>query len=130
MDVGVYILGATVLLFSIVFGLLDFNINASMKQNLFESVRAANQNSLISLESKYGNREILTTCQMIETWLCEFASDRDLNYKEVEIDFVQVETEPPLYLVNVKGFVDKYAIVSEDAYAEYFSGATIISKEQ
>lgn len=129
MDFGVYILGAIILLFSIVFGLLDFNLNASMKQNLFESVRAANQEALYTLEENYDNRQILTSAQMIETWLMEFASSKDLNYKEIQINFLQLETEPPLYLVYAKGFNDKYVIVSSDAYAEYFSGATIITRD-
>jgi len=129
MDVGVYILGGIILLFSIVFGMLDVNLNSSMKQNLFESVRAANQNALLEMEEAYESREILTTTRMIETWLSEFASSEDLRYEEIKLNFIQMETDPPLYLVYAEGFNDRYVMISADAYASYFSGATIITKD-
>jgi len=114
--------------FSLVFGMFDMNLNQSMKQNLFESIRSANQNALYDVQDDYNNQEVLTTPMMLEAWLIDFAGSEDLKYKDLVINFVQLETEPPLYLVYVKGYKDKYAVISEDAYAAYYSSTTIITK--
>ena len=128
MDAGIYILGGIILLFSLVFGMFDANLNNTMKQDLYESVRAANQNALIALEQDYKNSISLTTAGMIESWLAEFALNNALDYETLRISFVQVETEPPLYLMYVEGFKDEYVVVSGDAYAAFYSGTTIITK--
>ena len=128
MDVGVYVLGFIIILFSIVFGMFDVNLNSSMKQNLFESVRAANQNALIEMQEGYNQRDVITTPMMLDLWLCDFAKSADLEYEDLEINFVQIETEPPLYLVYVEGYKENYAVFAGDANASYFSGATIITK--
>ena len=128
MDVGIYMLGFIIIIFSIVFGMFDLNLNASMKQNLFDSVRSANQNALIELQDEYNNLERLTTPQMLESWLYSFALSEDLSYDELVINFVQIETEPPLYLVYAQGNKEKYAVLTGDAYAAYYSGTTIITK--
>lgn len=128
MDAGIYMLGLVIILFSLVFGMFDVNLNSSMKQNLFESVRAANQDALYDLQDDYNARKVLTTASMLEAWLIDFAKSADLSYKELVINFVQIETDPPLYLVYVEGHKDKYVVISGDAYASYYSGATIITK--
>ena len=128
MDVGIYMLGLIIILFSIVFGMFDMNLNSSMKQNLFESVRSANQDALYDLQDDYNNRRVLTTEKMLEAWLIDFAKSAGLPYKELVINFVQIETDPPLYLVYVEGYKENYVIISGEAYAAYHSGATIITK--
>jgi len=128
LDIGAYILGFIIVTFSLVFGMFDMNLNQSMKQNLFESIRSANQNALYDVQDDYNNQEVLTTPMMLEAWLIDFAGSEDLKYKDLVINFVQLETEPPLYLVYVKGYKDKYAVISEDAYAAYYSSTTIITK--
>lgn len=128
MDIGVYILGCIILTFTIIFGMFDMNLNNSMKQNLFESVRATNQNALFALQDDYNNLRQLTTPRMLEEWLIAFAKNRDLSYTDLVVNFVQIENEPPLYLVYVEGYKEQYAILSEEAYAAYYSGSTLITK--
>ena len=132
MDAGIYMLGLIILLFTLVFGMFDVNVNSSMKQNLYESVRSANQNALLELEAKYQEGEELTTIEMLEEWLSEFAQNNDLSYSELKINFVQMETEPPVYLVYIEGHKDQYKVLGSgtmDAFVKYHSGSTLITDD-
>ena len=128
MEAGVSMFGTIILIFMIVFGMLDVSLNSSMKHEMYESVRSANQNALIEMEEDYKTGVTLTTPQMLETWLAEFSQTHDMSFDELKINFVQMETDPPLYLVYVEGYKGQYVMFSGDARAVYYNGSTIITK--
>lgn len=125
MDLAAYMYLFVIMVFSLVFGMIDVNAGASTRQNLFESVRDANQSALYTIQDEYEERKVITTPQMMEAWLMSYITDEDLRYENITLNFVQMETEPPLYLVYIEGRRDEYIIVSSDAYDKYISGATI-----
>lgn len=113
------------------FLMLDFNSNISMKSDTYESTRAANQNALLDLQENYDNYEELNTPAMVERWLSNFLKNENIPWKDIEISFIQIETDPPTYLMEVKGHNKaNYAIVRKDAYVEFTSGTTLITDER
>ena len=108
---------------------LDIYKNQQMQQSEFEATRSANQGSLLDLQEKYNNNETLTTVEMLNAWLINFIDTHGLAYEKVRLGFVQIEADPPLYLVTVEGYEEDYAILGQEAYVRYTSGAMIISDE-
>jgi len=100
-----------------------------MKHSLFETVRAANQNSLLSLQQDYEKGKSLTTPQMLEEWISQFVTQNSLNYNSITLGFVQLETDPPLYLVTAEGKKNNYTIIQDQAYVRYTSGTLLIHDE-
>ena len=98
-----------------------------MKQETFEAVRSANQNGLKEYLNDYNQYELFTTAEMLEKWIVNFVNANSLNYKELNIGFVKLETDPPLYLVTIEGYKDQYAVLTKDAYVRYTSGTLIVS---
>lgn len=126
MNLAAYMYCFTVLIFALVFGMIDVNAANSSLQNQFESVRDANQSALYTVQEDYNQRKVLTTPQMMEAWLTSFLTDRDLRYEDITLNFVQIETDPPLFLVSVEGYRDDYMILTKDAVTGYYSGSTIL----
>ena len=113
------------------FLMLDFNSNISMKSDAYESTRAANQNALLDLQENYDNYEELNTPAMVERWLVNFLKNENIPWKDIDISFIQIENDPPTYLLEVKGHnKSKYAIVGKEAYVEFSSGTTLITDDR
>lgn len=130
MDMPVRLIGIVCIAFSLIFMSMDIFKNQEMLQNEFESNRLATQGSLLDLQEKYNNNEELTSVEMLNAWLINFVNAHGITYEKLKLGFVQIETDPPLYLVTVEGYKDEYALLSGEAYVRYTSGATIITKEQ
>jgi len=130
MDMPVRLIGIVCIAFSLIFMSMDIFKNQEMLQNEFESNRLATQGSLLDLQEKYNNNEELTSVEMLNAWLTNFVNAHGITYEKLKLGFVQIETDPPLYLVTVEGYKDEYALLSGEAYVRYTSGATIITKEQ
>ena len=129
MDMPVRVVGLIIIVFYLIFTSMDLFKNQEMIQSEFESNRLATQGSLRDLQEKYNNNEELSSVEMLNTWLTNFVNAHGITYEKLKLGFVQIETDPPLYLVTVEGYEDEYAILSGEAYVRYTSGATIISKE-
>ena len=129
MDMPVRVVGLIIIVFYLIFTSMDLFKNQEMSQSEFESNRLATQGSLRDLQEKYNNNEELSSVEMLNTWLTNFVNAHGITYEKLKLGFVQIETDPPLYLVTVEGYEDEYAILSGEAYVRYTSGATIISKE-
>lgn len=129
MDMPVRVIGLVIIVFFLIFTSMDLFKNQEMIQSEFESNRLATQGSLRDLQEKYNNNEELTTVEMLNAWITNFVNAHGITYEKLKLGFVQIETDPPLYLVTIEGYEDEYAILSGDAYVRYTSGATIISKE-
>lgn len=129
MEIGGYGLMWVCVIFTLMFGMLDLTKNGSANQNIFNSIRYANQNALYDVQPDYESRETLTSAQMLEVWLEEFAQNADMEYNDIVLNFAQIETEPPLYLVYAKGYKDQYRILTAEAYYEFLNGSTILQKE-
>lgn len=130
MDMPIRLIGIVCIAFSLIFMSMDIFKNQEMLQNEFESNRLATQGSLLDLQEKYNNNEELTSVEMLNAWLTNFVNAHGITYEKLKLGFVQIETDPPLYLVTVEGYKDEYALLSGEAYVRYTSGATIITKEQ
>ena len=130
MDMPVRLIGIVCIAFSLIFMSMDIFKNQEMLQNEFESNRLATQGSLLDLQEKYNSNEELTSVEMLNAWLTNFVNAHGITYEKLKLGFVQIETDPPLYLVTVEGYKDEYALLSGEAYVRYTSGATIITKEQ
>lgn len=128
MDLAVTVLIVLFLVFSFTFGLLDFNHNSDMKDSLFHATRAANQNALYELQDQYDNYQEITTAEMLERWLINFCDNNSLHFDDIEISFVQIETEPiPLYLVYIEGYKDSYIMFrSNESLGRFYNGAMIL----
>lgn len=130
MEMPVKLLGIICITLSLLFMSLDIYKNQEMIQSEFESNRSANQGSLLDLQEKYNNNETLSTVEMLNAWLINFVDTHGLAYENVRLGFIQIESDPPLYLVKVEGFEEDYAILSRDAYVKYVSGAMIITDDE
>ena len=130
MDMPIRLIGIVCIAFSLIFMSMDIFKNQEMLQNEFESNRLATQGSLLDLQEKYNNNEELTSVEMLNAWLTNFVNAHGITYEKLKLGFVQIETDPPLYLVTVEGYKDEYALLSGEAYVRYTSGATIITKEE
>ena len=130
MDMPIRLIGIVCIAFSLIFMSMDIFKNQEMLQNEFESNRLATQGSLLDLQEKYNNNEELTSVEMLNAWLTNFVNAHGMTYEKLKLGFVQIETDPPLYLVTVEGYKDEYALLSGEAYVRYTSGATIITKEE
>lgn len=130
MEISIRLFFVVIFTFWFTFLMVDFNHNISMKHDSYESVRASNQDSLLDLQKHYDEYEELNTAVMLEEWLVNFVDNNNLSWDEIEIGFVQIETDPPLYLVNIEGYLDSYAIVNKDAFVSFYSGTTILSKDK
>ena len=123
MDMPIRLIGIVCIAFSLIFMSMDIFKNQEMLQNEFESNRLATQGSLLDLQEKYNNNEELTSVEMLNAWLTNFVNAHGITYEKLKLGFVQIETDPPLYLVTVEGYKDEYALLSGEAYVRYTSGA-------
>lgn len=129
MEMPIKVIGLVIIVFFLIFTSMDLFKNQEMIQAEFESNRLATQGSLKDLQEKYNNNEEISSVEMLNIWLTNFVNAHGITYEKLKLGFVQIETDPPLYLVTIEGYENEYAILSGDAYARYTSGATIISKE-
>lgn len=129
MELGVYAFAWIMAISTLFLGVLDVNTNATTKEHMFDSIRSANQNALYDVQNDYEGGKTLSSPEMIETWLSEFAQDMDMNFEDLVVNFIQLEGEPPVYLMYVEGYKDKYAIINKDVYISYINGSTIIQSE-
>jgi len=130
MEMPVKLIGIICITLSLILMSLDIYKNQQMIQSEFESNRSANQGSLLDLQEKYNNNETLTTVEMLDAWLVNFINTHGLAYEKVRLGFVQIESDPPLYLVTVEGYEEDYAILGQEAYVKYTSGAMIITDDE
>lgn len=110
------------------FLLFDINKNLTIKQDAYETLRASNQNSLLDLNENYSKFKQLNTPAMLEQWLVNFINNNNIKWQDVELEFIQIETDPPLYLVGIQGYVGHYAVISKDTFIQYHSGSMIITE--
>lgn len=101
-----------------------------LRQVISENTRAANQNSFLEISEDYKNNEVISTSLMLEKWLTNFFDDNLSEVEELEINFSMISTEPPLFLVSVKGKSSANAYLSAELYADIISGTTIITFEK
>jgi len=130
MDMPIRAIGLVIIVFSLIFVSLDLFKNQEMIQSEFESNRLATQGSLRDLQEKYNNNEELTSVEMLNAWLTNFVNAHGITYEKIKLGFVQIETDPPLYLVTIEGYENEYAILKNEAYVQYTSGATIITDDK
>lgn len=136
MDTPVITFFLVIVMFIFSFLMVDVDSNVQMKTDAYESVRAANQNALLDLQDKYDEYDELNTPAMVEEWLANFLSKNNIAWKEITINFVQIETDPPAYLMSVEGHKQSgYAIIkggaaNDNAIVKFSSGATIISDDE
>lgn len=129
MDNPVWFLVLTFIIFTLTFASLDISNNTTIKHDTFESIRASNQNALIEIQDEYNEYKEIPTAQMLTEWITTYCNNSNVKYKDIELNFVQMETDPPTFLVSIEGDVGHYAIVPKQALVSYYSGATIVSDE-
>ena len=127
MEIALRCLILLILIFNFTLIMFDINKNQTIKQTAFETIRAANQNGLLELQENYDNFEVLDSAMMLNEWLVSFISNNSLDFQDVTIGFVEIESEPPFYVVRFEGYYDDYAIISKEAYVEYTNAAMIVS---
>ncbi|MDD2591848.1 MAG: hypothetical protein PHP11_03335 [Erysipelotrichaceae bacterium] len=129
MSIAISALVFVVLVFSLTLALFDINKDMQLKQVLYENTRAANQNSLIELANDYKYEGPLTTAAMLERWLINFVDNNLEDIDELTIEFAHISTDPPLYLVRVKGKSSANAYLNAELYEQVISGTTIITDD-
>lgn len=113
------------------FANLDFQRNSNMKYTEFESLRSANQNSLIEIKDKYDEYETITSGEMLENWLINFCNNNSMDYDDIKISILQMEEDPvPLYLAYIEGYKNSYIILNKEAVTSFYSGAMLIEKDE
>lgn len=130
MSIAISALTFVIVIFSFTLSLFDINKQMELKQVISENTRAANQNSLLEISEDYKNNEVISTSLMLEKWLTNFFDDNLSEVEELEINFSMISTEPPLFLVSVKGKSSANAYLSAELYADIISGTTIITFEK
>ena len=127
MDLPVIALIFVFLTFQFTFIMFDYQHNQHMKQDIFSTIRTANQNALLQLKDEYDEYKELTENGMLEAWLENFVKQNNLNFDDIELGFVQLETDPPLFLVTIEGGHGEYGTIKQSALVSYINGAMIIS---
>ncbi|MEA5027134.1 MAG: hypothetical protein VB012_05725 [Erysipelotrichaceae bacterium] len=127
MSIAISALIFVMVIFSFTFVLFDINSAGKLRQILFENTRAATQSGLAEVHEQYNDGDSISSMRMLELWLANFVDQNLGTIDELEISFSRIETEPPLYLVAVKGKRSAQAYISADFYDEVISGSTIIS---
>lgn len=130
MSIAISALTFVIVIFSFTLSLFDINKQMELRQVISENTRAANQNSLLEISEDYKNNEVISTSLMLEKWLTNFFDDNLSEVEELEINFSMISTEPPLFLVSVKGKSSANAYLSAELYANIMSGTTIITYEK
>lgn len=130
MDLAIWGLVFVTIIFSFTFASLDVQKNNQLKQDLFTAVRSANQNSLEIIQDQYDHYEEITSAQMMEEWLRSFSNNLSSGFNEIKLNFIQVQEEPPIFLVYVEGEEGRYAILKDKALVEHYSGALIVQNEE
>ena len=128
MESGIKSLIIISLSFSFLLALISIDKNQTLKQSSFEANRAAVQNGLFDIQNKYENFEIITEEEMLENWINNFLNNSTTPYDELDIRFLEINTEPAFYLVYVEGYLDEGALIDHKTYVEYLSGAMIIEE--
>ena len=128
MDVSVIALIFVFLTFQFSFIMFDFQHNQNMKQDIFSNIRTANQNALLQVQNDYNEYKELTENAMLEAWLENFVKQNNLDFNDIELGFVQIETDPPLFLVTVEGAHGDYRVINKQALVSYVNGTMIISE--
>lgn len=130
MDLAIWGLVFVTIIFSFTFASLDVQKNNQLKQDLFTAVRSANQNSLEIIQDQYDHYEEITSAQMMEEWMRSFSNNLSSDFSEIKLNFIQVQEEPPVFLVYVEGQEGQYAILKDRALVEHYSGALIVQNEE
>lgn len=130
MSIAISALTFVIVIFSFTLSLFDINKQMELRQVISENTRAANQNSFLEISEDYKNNEVISTSLMLEKWLTNFFDDNLSEVEELEINFSMISTEPPLFLVSVKGKSSANAYLSAELYADIISGTTIITFEK
>ena len=101
MDLAISALIILVLIFTSTFTMLDVSRNMTIQQDIFTSLRSANQNALLDIKDDYESRDEITEARMIQEWLVNFLDNNNLNYRDVTLKFTYLSTDPPTYTVEV-----------------------------
>jgi len=129
MDLPIIFLLIVYVIFQFVFIDIDVSKNNNIKQEIFSSLRYANQNSLIEIDNEYKDYLLIDSVDMLEKWIINFCISSSRDIEKMKISFIQIESDPlPLYLVKVEGFDGKYVVISNDVYSSYMNGAMIIKE--
>ena len=125
MDLSVRALTFIILICLFILLVSDIERIENSKENQYQAVRAANQNSLIQLQQS----GIASEEEMLERWIKNYCLSTDNTLDSVEIVFNVINSDPPCYVVSIKG-TEKYAFVSRQLYTSFTSAATIVKKTE
>lgn len=130
MDIAVWGLVFITVIFSLTFAGIDLQHNSTLKQDIFTSIRAANQNGLEVIKREYEEYEEITSAQMMEEWLRSFTDNTNIDFNELKLNFIEVQSEPPVFLVSVEGQQGRYVVIRDEALARHYSGALIVQEDE
>ncbi len=128
MDLAIHSLIGLVVIFTLMLFLFDGQRLADVKRDIYQSSRAANQNSLLELKQAVINDEVLTDGQMIEHWIINYALQTGTAVEKIKISFLALNTEPQYYLVAIEGS-DEYRFFAGDAASFFINGALVVKDE-
>ncbi|MEA5017833.1 MAG: hypothetical protein VB009_03840 [Erysipelotrichaceae bacterium] len=129
MSVAISALVFVILIFSMTITLFDINKNMQLRQIIHENTRAATHNSLLELSNQYQDNKPISTMAMLEAWLVNFVDDNVVDISELVIEFIKINEDPPLFLVNVKGKSSASAFLTAELYSKIISGTMIIADD-
>lgn len=101
--------------------IIDIFINNKMIEDNYSTVRTANENSLAMIKDE----EEITDLVMLNNWITNFIEENNMTFEELKIDILSLGSNPPHYVVYIKGF-NKYAMLSEELYSRFENSAAII----
>ena len=129
MDLAISALIILVLIFTVTFTMLDVSRNMTIQQDIFTSLRSANQNALLDIKEDYESRDEITEARMIQEWLVNFLDNNNLNYRDVTLKFTYLSTDPPTYTVEVEGYSEHayIKVTGKEAKIKYINAATILT---
>ena len=129
MDLAISALIILVLIFTSTFTMLDVSRNMTIQQDIFTSLRSANQNALLDIKDDYESRDEITEARMIQEWLVNFLDNNNLNYRDVTLKFTYLSTDPPTYTVEVEGYSEHayIKVTGKEAKIKYIHAATILT---
>lgn len=129
MDQPIWALVLVTIVFTLLFSIMDIGNTSTIKQDTFENVRAANQNALLNIQEDYNDLKELGNATLLEEWIISYCNNNDVNYEDIEINFVQIKNDPPTFLVSVNNDAGSYAIIPQEAMVKFYSGSTVVSKK-
>jgi len=128
METAVHALIGTTVVFALMAIMFDMTRLRDVKRDIYEASRAAGQDSLLELRQAISSGKVLTSAQMLQHWLVDYALQSSGHIDGVKVTFLALGTEPQYYLVTIQG-TDKYRFVTGLAQSEFTSGAMIVTDD-